>query len=104
MYKEGASFKGLLNCFAVLASKALQYGVPVEELVDSFVFTRFDPSGVVVGHEAIKYATSILDYVFRSIGYDYLGRTDFVHEKAVDEYPNEKNGIKLVANVPSTMI
>jgi len=102
MYKEGASFKGLLNCFAVLASKALQYGVPVEELVDSFVFTRFDPSGVVVGHEAIKYATSILDYVFRSIGYDYLGRTDFVHEKAVDEYPNEKNGIKLVANGPST--
>lgn len=102
MYKEGASFKGLLNCFAVLASKALQYGVPAEELVESFVFTRFDPSGVVVGHEAIKYATSILDYVFRSIGYDYLGRTDFVHEKAVDEIPNEKNGTKLVANGPST--
>lgn len=102
MYKEGASFKGLLNCFAVLASKALQYGVPVEELVESFVFTRFDPSGVVVGHESIKYATSILDYVFRSIGYDYLGRTDFVHEKAVDEIPNDKNATKLVANGPST--
>ncbi len=85
MYKEGASFKGLLNTFAVLASKALQYGVPLEELVDTFTFTRFDPSGVVSGHEAIKYATSILDYVFRSLGYDYLGRTDFVHEKAVDE-------------------
>jgi len=85
MYKEGASFKGLLNCFAVLASKALQYGVPVEELVDSFTFTRFEPAGFVQGHEAIKNATSILDYVFRSIGYDYLGRTDFVHVPTADE-------------------
>lgn len=85
MYKEGASFKGLLNCFAVLASKALQYGVPVEELVDSFTFTRFEPAGFVQGHEAIKNATSILDYVFRSIGYDYLDRTDFVHVPVADE-------------------
>ncbi|MFZ1729149.1 MAG: vitamin B12-dependent ribonucleotide reductase [Bacteroidota bacterium] len=85
MYKEGASFKGLLNCFAVLTSKALQYGVPLEELVDSFTFTRFEPAGVVIGHEAIKNATSILDYVFRVLGYEYLGRTDFVHVKSVDE-------------------
>ncbi|HCD36976.1 vitamin B12-dependent ribonucleotide reductase [Chlorobium phaeovibrioides] len=85
MYKEGASFKGLLNCFAVLASKALQYGMPLEELVDSFTFTRFEPAGAVQGHNAIKNSTSILDYVFRSIGYDYLGRKDFVHVKAVDE-------------------
>jgi ribonucleoside-diphosphate reductase alpha chain len=85
MYKEGASFKGLLNCFAVLTSKALQYGVPLEELVDSFTFTRFEPAGYVDGHEAIKSATSILDYVFRSLGYDYLNITDFVHVKAVDE-------------------
>lgn len=85
MYKEGAAFKGLLNCFAVLASKALQYGMPLEELVDSFTFTRFEPAGPVEGHEAIKYATSVLDYVFRSLAYDYLGRTDFVHVKAVDE-------------------
>ncbi|ROL55960.1 vitamin B12-dependent ribonucleotide reductase [Bacteroidetes/Chlorobi group bacterium Naka2016] len=85
MYKEGAAFRGLLNSFAILASKALQYGVPLEELVDTFTFTRFDPSGPVVGHEAIKYATSVLDYVFRSLGYDYLGRKDFVHKKAVDE-------------------
>jgi len=70
MYKEGASFKGLLNCFAVLASKALQYGMPLEELVDSFTFTRFEPAGSVQGHNAIKNSTSILDYVFRSIGYD----------------------------------
>ncbi|MBO8092474.1 MAG: vitamin B12-dependent ribonucleotide reductase [Prosthecochloris sp.] len=92
MYKEGASFKGLLNCFAVLASKALQYGMPLEELVDSFTFTRFEPAGMVQGHDVIKNATSILDYVFRSIGYDYLGRHDFVHVKAVDEIPeNDKS-------------
>ncbi len=87
MYKEGASFRGLINSFAILASKALQYGVPLEDLVDTFTFTRFDPSGVVDGHEAIKYATSVLDFVFRSLGYDYLNRNDFVHIKAVDEVP-----------------
>jgi ribonucleoside-diphosphate reductase alpha chain len=87
MYKEGASFKGLLNCFAVLTSKALQYGIPLDELVDTFTFTRFEPAGFVGGHEAINNATSILDYIFRTLGYDYLGRTDFVHNKAVDEAP-----------------
>lgn len=85
MYKEGASFKGLMNCFAVLASKSLQYGMPLEELVETFTFTRFEPAGGVQGHDVIKNATSILDYVFRSLGYDYLHRTDFVHVKAVDE-------------------
>jgi ribonucleoside-diphosphate reductase alpha chain len=85
MYKEGASFKGLLNCFAVLTSKALQYGVPLDELVDTFTFTRFEPAGFVEGHEAIRNATSILDYVFRTLGYDYLGRKDFIHVTAVDE-------------------
>jgi ribonucleoside-diphosphate reductase alpha chain len=85
MYKEGASFKGLMNCFAVLASKALQYGMPLEKMVDTFTFTRFEPAGPVFGHEAIKSATSIIDYVFRAIGYEYLGREDFVHVKAVDE-------------------
>ncbi len=88
MYKEGAAFRGLLNSFAILASKALQYGIPLEELVDTFVYTRFEPAGIVSGHDAIKNATSILDYVFRSLGYDYLHRTDFVHIKAVDEMPN----------------
>ncbi len=99
MYKEGASFKGLLNCFAVLASKALQYGMPLEELVDSFTFTRFEPAGAVQGHNVIKNSTSILDYVFRSIGYDYLGRKDFVHVKAVDEVleSNGENGHAQVA-------
>ncbi|MDC1068084.1 vitamin B12-dependent ribonucleotide reductase [Candidatus Kapabacteria bacterium] len=87
MYKEGAAFRGLLNSFAVLASKALQYGVPLEELVDSFTFTRFEPAGMVNGHEAIKNSTSILDYVFRTLGYDYLKRNDFVHVNAIDEVP-----------------
>ncbi|NTV99584.1 MAG: vitamin B12-dependent ribonucleotide reductase, partial [Chlorobiaceae bacterium] len=98
MYKEGASFKGLLNCFAVLSSKALQYGMPLEELVDSFTFTRFEPAGAVQGHNAIKNSTSILDYVFRSIGYDYLGRKDFVHVKAVDEVPETDSETKLKTN------
>jgi ribonucleoside-diphosphate reductase alpha chain len=94
MYKEGASFRGLLNSFAILTSKALQYGIPLDELVDTFIFTRFDPSGVVMGHDAIRSATSILDYVFRSLGYDYLNRKDFVHVNAVDEMPQDKNGGK----------
>ncbi len=98
MYKEGASFKGLLNCFAVLASKALQYGMPLEELVDSFTFTRFEPAGAVQGHNVIKNSTSILDYVFRSIGYDYLGRKDFVHVKAVDEVVEPDSDTKLKTN------
>jgi ribonucleoside-diphosphate reductase alpha chain len=85
MYKEGASFRGLLNSFAILVSKALQYGIPLDELVDTFTFTRFEPSGIVMGHEAIKASTSILDYVFRSLGADYLKRSDFIHIKAVDE-------------------
>ncbi len=94
MYKEGASFRGLMNSFAILASKALQYGVPLEDLVETFTFTRFEPSGPVEGHEVIKNATSILDYVFRSLGYDYLNRTDFVHVKAVDELAeSNSNGI-----------
>ena len=89
MYKEGASFRGLLNSFAILASKALQYGVPLEELVDSFIYTRFEPAGYVSGHEAIKSVYSVLDYVFRSLGYDYLHREDFVHVHAVDEIRHE---------------
>lgn len=84
MYKEGASYRALLNCFAVAISKALQYGVPLDEFVDSFTFTRFEPSGMVKGHERIKSATSIIDYIFRVLGYEYLNRTDFVHIKPIE--------------------
>lgn len=79
MYKEGAGYRSLLNCFAIAVSKGLQYGVPLEEFVDTFTFTRFEPSGVVQGNENIKNSTSILDYVFRVLGYEYLGREDLVH-------------------------
>ncbi len=81
MYKEGAAYRSLLNCFAVLASKALQYGMPLEKMVETFTFTRFEPAGPVSGHENVKQCTSILDLIFRVIGLQYLGRTDFVHVK-----------------------
>ncbi|MBF0431999.1 MAG: adenosylcobalamin-dependent ribonucleoside-diphosphate reductase [Fibrobacteria bacterium] len=89
MYKEGASYRGLLNCFAVLASKALQYGVPLKELVESFTFTRFDPAGPVTGHEHIKSSTSILDFVFRTVGHHYLNLQEFLHVKpAIEDVPD----------------
>ena len=76
VYKEGASFKGLLNCFAILASKALQYGMPLEELVETFTFTRFEPSGFVSGCDDIKSCTSILDLVFKIVSNNYLKPQD----------------------------
>lgn len=79
MHKEGATFRSLMNCFAIAVSVGLQYGVPLEEFVDKFTFTRFEPSGVVAGHQNIKSATSIIDYIFRMLGYEYLGREDLVH-------------------------
>ncbi len=90
MYKEGAAYRSLIACFSVILSKALQYGVPLEEFVDSFTFTRFEPAGMVQGHDAIKSCTSILDFLFRFLGYEYLGRTDFVHVKPLDELGEEK--------------
>lgn len=88
MYKEGASYGALLNCFAIAISKALRYGVPLEEFVEAFTFTRFEPSGMVNGHESIRNATSILDFVFRVLGYEYLGREDLVH--VLPDKPKEK--------------
>ncbi|MCH7472999.1 vitamin B12-dependent ribonucleotide reductase, partial [bacterium] len=83
MHKEGAAFRSLMNCFAISISKGLQYGVPLEEFVDTFVFTRFEPSGVCE-HPNIKLVGSVIDYVFRVLGMEYLGRTDFVQVKPVD--------------------
>ncbi len=84
MHKEGAAFRSLMNNFAIAVSVALQYGVPLEEFVDAFTFTRFEPAGPVRGNEAIKNATSILDYLFRELAVSYLGRYELAH---VD--PNE---------------
>jgi ribonucleoside-diphosphate reductase alpha chain len=80
MHKEGAAFRSLLNCFAISISMGLQYGVPLEKFVDKFIFTRFEPQGPV-DHPNIKMATSIIDYIFRVLGSQYLGRTDYLHVK-----------------------
>ena len=79
MHKEGATFRSLMNCFAIAVSVGLQYGVPLEEYVEKFTFTRFEPAGMVIGHANIKSATSIIDYIFRMLGYEYLDRSDLVH-------------------------
>ncbi len=88
MHKEGAAFRSLMNNFAIAVSLGLQYGVPLDEYVDAYVFTRFDPSGPVQGNDQIKHATSILDYIFRELAISYLGRSDLAHvnpdESAVD--------------------
>ncbi len=83
--KEGAAFRSLMNCFAIAVSKGLQYGVPLEEFVDTFTFQRFEPQGMVEGHPNIKMATSIIDYIFRVLGYEYLGRTDLVQVPPEDQ-------------------
>ena len=84
MHKEGAAFRSLLNSFAIAVSLGLQYGVPLEEYVDAFTFTRFEPNGMVRGHENIKMATSVLDFIFRDLALTYLRRTDLVQVQTED--------------------
>jgi len=79
MHKEGAAFRSLMNNFAIAISLGLQYGVPLEEFVEAFTFTRFEPAGLVTGNETIKNATSVLDYIFRELAVSYLGRHDLAH-------------------------
>lgn len=81
MHKEGAGFRAMMNNFAIAVSVGLQYGVPLEEFVDAFTFTKFEPAGMVQGNDSIKSATSILDYVFRELAVSYLDRTDLAHVK-----------------------
>ncbi len=81
MHKEGAGFRAMMNNFAIAVSVGLQYGVPLEEFVDAFTFTRFEPSGTVQGNDSIKYAESIIDYVFRELAVSYLDRADLAHKK-----------------------
>jgi ribonucleoside-diphosphate reductase alpha chain len=91
MAKEGATMRSMLNCFAIAVSIGLQYGVPLEEYVEKFVFTRFEPAGMVE-HPNIKTTTSIIDFMFRSLAYEYLGRTDLVHvldKPAIENLGNE---------------
>src|SRR5256885_11970730 len=79
MHKEGAALRSIINNFAIAVSLGLQYGVPLEEYVDAFTFTRFEPSGPVQGNDSIKYATSMLDYIFRELAVSYLSRFDLAH-------------------------
>ncbi|MDO9416939.1 vitamin B12-dependent ribonucleotide reductase [Pararhizobium sp.] len=84
MHKEGAAFRAMMNNFAISISLGLQYGVPLEEFVEAFTFTKFEPAGMVQGNDAIKNATSILDYVFRELAVSYLGRNDLAHVDTSD--------------------
>lgn len=102
IHKEGASFRSMLNCFAISVSIGLQYGVPLEKYVDSFTFTRFEPNGMV-DHPNIKTCTSIPDYVFRVLGMEYLGRTDFLHVKpktADDVEGIDDSAMKTISSAP----
>lgn len=108
MHKEGATLRSLLNCFAISISMGLQYGVPLEDFVEKFTFTRFEPSGLV-DHPNIKTATSLLDYVFRVLGMEYLGKTDFVHVKpaaedlAINQRHHEQEPVQM-SNVDSAQL
>ncbi|HEY8397701.1 MAG TPA: vitamin B12-dependent ribonucleotide reductase [Flavihumibacter sp.] len=116
MAKEGATMRSMLNCFAIAVSIGLQYGVPLEEFVEKFVFTRFEPAGMVE-HPNIKSTTSIVDFIFRSLAYEYLNRTDLVHvldkpevmntgedswDEPVAEKKPELSGVRIVAAAKST--
>jgi len=109
MAKEGATMRSLLNCFAISVSIGLQYGVPLEEFVDKFIFTRFEPAGMVE-HPNIKNATSIVDYIFRALGYEYLGRNELVHVQAPvgnigqDEWDVPVEGKEELSNVRVTAL
>ncbi len=107
MHKEGAGFRAMMNNFAIAVSVGLQYGVPLEEFVDAFTFTRFEPAGMVQGNDSIKNATSILDYIFRELAVSYLDRTDLAHVKPDgstfdDLGRGEEEGQRNFAEVPDS--
>ncbi len=84
MHKEGAAFRSLMNSFAIAVSLGLQYGVPLEEFVDAFIFTRFEPNGMVMGNDRIKMSTSVIDYIFRDLAVNYLGRNELAQVSEED--------------------
>ncbi|HEY5579477.1 MAG TPA: vitamin B12-dependent ribonucleotide reductase, partial [Acidimicrobiia bacterium] len=94
--KEGATLRGVLSCFAIAVSKGLQYGVPLEEFIDTFTFQTFEPRGLVEGHPNIKMANSIIDYIFRSLALEYMGRTDLVQVPPLEgDLPEPPSGLAL---------
>ncbi|MEX0349560.1 MAG: vitamin B12-dependent ribonucleotide reductase [Paracoccaceae bacterium] len=107
MHKEGAGFRAMMNNFAIAVSVGLQYGVPLEEFVDAFTFTKFEPAGMVQGNDSIKNATSILDYIFRELAVSYLDRTDLAHVKPEgasfdDLGRGEEEGVSNVTEISET--
>ncbi len=107
MHKEGAGFRAMMNNFAIAVSVGLQYGVPLEEFVDAFTFTKFEPAGMVQGNDSIKNATSILDYIFRELAVSYLDRTDLAHIKPEgttfdDIGRGEEEGVSNVSELSET--
>ena len=92
MHKEGAAYRSLMNSFSIAISLGLQYGVPLDEFVDAFTFTKFEPNGMVQGHDNIKMTTSVIDYIFRDLAMNYLGRYDLVHVKPADIKPDAVQG------------
>ena len=101
MHREGAAFRSLMNCFAIAISLGLQYGVPLDEYVDAFVFTRFEPNGMVAGNPHIKMTTSVIDYIFRELAISYLDRFDLAQVLPEDIRPGslqKKNELKLNGN------
>jgi ribonucleoside-diphosphate reductase alpha chain len=100
MHKEGAALRSLMNCFAISVSLGLQHGVALDEFVNAFTFTRFEPQGPV-DHPNIKFATSVIDFVFRMLGMEYMGRTDFVHVKPADAELELEREIPPSASEPS---
>ncbi|MGI6246065.1 MAG: vitamin B12-dependent ribonucleotide reductase [Pseudochelatococcus sp.] len=103
MHKEGAAFRAMMNNFAISISLGLQYGVPLEEYVEAFTFTRFEPAGFVQGNESVRNATSILDYVFRELAISYLGRYDLAHVDPSDiRHDAMGEGVDRPALVPAS--
>ncbi|MEM8589509.1 MAG: vitamin B12-dependent ribonucleotide reductase [Pseudomonadota bacterium] len=100
MHKEGAAFRSLMNNFAIAVSIGLQYGVPLEEFVEAFTFTRFEPAGPVTGNDTIRMATSILDYIFRELAISYLGRNDLAHAEPSDLRPDALGEGDTEGNLP----
>ncbi len=100
MHKEGSAFRSLMNNFAIAISIGLQYGVPLEEFVEAFTFTRFEPSGMVEGNDTIKMATSLIDYIFRELAISYLGRNDLAHVQPVDLTPDTLGKGQGESNLP----
>ncbi len=103
MHKEGAAFRSLMNNFAIAISIGLQYGVPLEEFVEAFTFTRFEPSGMVEGNDAIKMATSVLDYIFREVAVSYLGRTDLAHVQFNDLHADSVGSGEAQSDLPDAI-